>query len=95
MTPQHSNWVRTGLFALGCLLVFVSPAVGVIPGPGGLIVFAAGVALMLRTSLWAKRQFVHVKRRWPRIGNALDRGLRRASARRRRDIARDEAAGGD
>jgi hypothetical protein len=87
MTPQHSNWVRTGLFVLGCTLVAVSPAVGVIPGPGGLFVFAAGVALMLKTSLWAKRQFVHVHRRWPKIGNALNRGLRRPSARRRRAIA--------
>ena len=92
MTAQHSHWVRTILFVLGCALVAISPAVGVIPGPGGLIVFAAGVALMLKTSLWAKRQFVHVSRRWPRVGSALDRGLRRPSPRRRRELADDEAA---
>ena len=95
MTQQHSNWVRTGLFVLGCALVAVSPAVGVIPGPGGLIVFAAGVALMLKTSLWAKRQFVYVNRRWPKVGNALNRGLRRPSARRRRAIEDGEPAPAD
>lgn len=91
MTLAQSGWARTGVFVLGCVLVAISPAVGVIPGPGGLLVFAAGVALMLRTSVWAKRRFVHVKRRWPRVGDALDRGLRRASAKRRRGLLRDRA----
>ena len=36
--------VRSCLFALGCLLILLSPLVGALPGPGGVIVFAAGLA---------------------------------------------------
>lgn len=66
----------------------VAPIVGVIPGPGGIPVFAAGLALMLRNSDRAKRVFVRAKRRWPRLGHYADIGLRRGSARRRRAVAK-------
>ncbi|MGF1550461.1 MAG: hypothetical protein ACFBQW_08045 [Sphingomonadaceae bacterium] len=75
--------VRTGLFALGCLLMIVSPIVGAIPGPGGIFVFAAGLALALKYSQWAKRQYARFKRKRPRLGRWADRGLGRRSARRR------------
>lgn len=77
--------IRFCLFWLGVLLVIATPLVGILPGPGGIFVFAGGLALMLQNSHWAKRQFVHGKRRWPRLGRYADMGLRRASARRRRE----------
>ncbi|WP_309611297.1 hypothetical protein [Sphingomonas sp.] len=46
------------LFVLGAVLIILSPVAGVIPGPGGIFVFAAGLALVLKTSLWAKRNYV-------------------------------------
>jgi predicted membrane metal-binding protein len=73
------------LFA-AMLLIILSPIVGLIPGPGGVFVFAAGLVLLLRNSRWARRQFARGKRRWPRVGAMLDRGLRRGSAQRRRAI---------
>ena len=73
------------LFA-AVLLLILSPIVGAIPGPGGMFVFAAGLVLLLRNSRWARRQFARGKRRWPRVGAMLDRGLRRRSAQRRRAI---------
>ena len=81
--------LRLSLFTLGVVLVIASPVVGAIPGPGGIFVFAAGLALMLQNSLWAKKRFVQAKRRWPRFGHYADMGLRRPSAARRR--ARDRA----
>ncbi len=81
---------RFCLFWLGVLLLIATPFVGVLPGPGGIFVLAAALALMLQNSHWAKRRFVHTKRRWPKLGHYADMGLRRASARRRR--ARDLAA---
>ena len=75
--------VRTSLFVLGVLLMIGSPAVGVIPGPGGIIVFAAGLALVLRYSQWAKRQYVKFKRSHPKKGAWADWGLRRQSHKRR------------
>jgi hypothetical protein len=75
--------VRSCLFGLGVLLILVSPLVGAVPGPGGVIVFAAGLGLSLKYSDWAKRQYVRFKRRHPNKGRWADWGLRRSSARRR------------
>ena len=74
-------------------MVILSPIVGAIPGPGGVFVFAAGLALILQNSQRAKRTFVDVKRRYPKVGHYADMGLRRQSAARRR--ARDRAATAD
>ncbi len=81
--------VRTLLFALGCLFLLVSPLVGAIPGPGGVIVFALGLGLVLKYSEWAKRRYVRFKRSHPNKGRWADWGLRRASARRREERLRE------
>jgi len=78
--------VRTGLFATGLMLMIVSPLVGAIPGPGGVIVFAAGLGLTLKYSEWAKRQYVKFKRAHPNKGRWADWGMRRRSARRREEL---------
>ncbi|HZF43439.1 MAG TPA: hypothetical protein VEZ48_08530 [Sphingomonadaceae bacterium] len=80
--------VRKVLFLLGCLLLASAPILGPIPGPGGLIVAAAGMTLILRNSRWAKRRYVHFKRWQPRAGSWFDWGLRRGSARRRDALAK-------
>jgi hypothetical protein len=77
--------VRQTLFIVGVLLILVSPAVGVIPGPGGVVVFALGLGLVLKYSDWAKRQYVRFKRRHPNKGRWSDWGLRRESAKRREE----------
>jgi hypothetical protein len=60
--------VEWTLFVVGLLLLFVvAPLVGAIPGPGGVIVAGIGLALVLRTSLWAKRRYVHFKRWQPKV----------------------------
>ncbi|WP_286711525.1 MULTISPECIES: hypothetical protein [unclassified Sphingomonas] len=97
MASARSPIVRTALFVAGVLVIAVSPLVGILPGPGGIFVFAAGLVLVLRTSAWAQRAFCRAKRRWPRFGHYADMALRRRSARRRRlregaaEIARAEA----
>jgi hypothetical protein len=80
---KKSILLRQVLFFAGILLVIVSPLVGAIPGPGGVFVFAAGLALVLQNSEWAKRLYVRFKRRHPNKGRWADWGLRRLSARRR------------
>ena len=82
---KKSILIRQGLFCLGCLLIIISPLVGAIPGPGGVFVFAAGLALLLRNSEWAKRQYVKFKKKHPNKGRWADWGLRRLSARRREE----------
>ncbi len=79
---ESSLFPRT-MFALGVLLVLVvAPLAGLLPGPGGIVVVAAGLSLMLRHSLWAKRHYVRFSRRWPRHGARADWALRRKRGRK-------------
>ena len=75
--------VEWGMFAVGVLLIIAGLAIAPIPGPGGIFLIAPGVALILRTSMWAKRHYVRLKRWQPRAGHWTDLALRRKSARRR------------
>ncbi|GAA4026056.1 hypothetical protein GCM10022281_00780 [Sphingomonas rosea] len=77
------------VFATGVLLILVTPLVSALPGPGGIFVFAAGLTLILRSSLWAKKHYVRFKRWQPRAGGWADWGLRRASAKRREAIRKE------
>ncbi len=86
--------VRHCLVGLGFVLIALTPVVGPIPGPGGVIVFAAGAGLVLKYSGWAKRFYVRFKRRHPNKGRWADWSLRRASARRREE-ARQQSDGGE
>lgn len=42
------------VFALGLVLVIAAPLVGWIPGPGGIILFLAGIAVLASEFDWAK-----------------------------------------
>lgn len=79
----RSPTYRLVMFVIGVLLLILSPVVGALPGPGGIFVFAIGLGLILRSSLWAKRHYVVFKRKRPILGHWADWGLRRRSARRR------------
>jgi len=74
------------LFGIGVILLLISPLVGAIPGPGGVIVAGIGLALVLKTSMWAKRRYVRFKRWQPKAGRWTDWALRRPSAKRREAI---------
>jgi hypothetical protein len=84
--------VRHFLVGLGFLLIALTPIVGPIPGPGGVIVFAAGLSLILKYTGWAKRLYVRFKRKHPKKGSWADWSLRRASARRRHERSKLEGA---
>jgi len=75
--------VEWTLFGIGLLLLVVSPLVGAIPGPGGVIVAGIGLALVLKTSMWAKRRYIRFKRWQPKAGRWTDWALQRRSAKRR------------
>jgi hypothetical protein len=84
--------IEWGLFALGLLLLIVSPLVGILPGPGGVIVAGLGLALILKTSIWAKRHYVRFKRRRPKAGRWTDWALRRPNAARREALRKTARA---
>ena len=85
--------VEWALFGLGILLVIAGFAIAPIPGPGGIFLIAPGLALILKTSMWAKRHYVRVKRWQPKAGRWMDKALRRRSARRREAIRKAQQTG--
>jgi hypothetical protein len=86
-------FVEWALFGLGVILLLISPLVGAIPGPGGLVVAGIGLALMLKTSMWAKRRYVRFKRWQPKAGHWADLALRRRGARRRQGLRKTAQSG--
>ena len=75
--------VEWALFVLGVLLIIAGIAIAPLPGPGGIFLIAPGLALVLKTSMWAKRRYVRFKRWQPKAGRYADWALRRQSAQRR------------
>jgi hypothetical protein len=83
--------VEWAIFGLGLVLLAVSPIVGALPGPGGIIVAGIGLAMVLKTSMWARRYYVRFKRWQPKAGRWTDWALRRPSARRREALRKAQA----
>ena len=74
------------MFGVGVLLLILAPIVGALPGPGGIIIAGIGLALILKTSMWARRRYVRFKRWQPKAGRWTDWALRRPSAKRREEL---------
>ena len=87
---RDTRLAQSLLFGLGLFLLFVAaPLSSPLPGPGGTLLAVAGLTLILRTSLWAKRRYVRFKRWQPRAGSWFDWGLRRGSAKRREALRKE------
>jgi hypothetical protein len=88
-------WVEWSLFAVGVILIILGIVLAPLPGPGGIFLIAPGLALILKTSMWAKRHYVKFKRWQPKAGRWTDWALQRRSAKRREAIRKSgETAGG-
>ena len=96
--------VEWTMFAAGVLLLVLAVVSGpIIPGPNGVLFGAAGLSLILKSSLWAKRHYVRLKKkrvgfrgRHIVIGEWTDWALRRGSAKRREAIRKGgESSTGD
>jgi hypothetical protein len=85
--------VEWALFALGIAMILLGLLLVPLPGPGGIFLIAPGFALVLKSSLWAKRHYVRFKRWQPKAGRLADQALRRPSAKRRDAIRKADQAG--
>jgi hypothetical protein len=83
-------WVEWGLFAVGVVLIILGIIISPLPGPGGIFLIAPGAALILKTSMWAKRRYVKFKRWQPKAGRWTDWALQRRSAKRREALRKAE-----
>ena len=91
MTHRHPV-SRIAQLVLAGLLFVAGAVIAPLPGPGGIFFFAGGLILLLRNSRWARGRFARAKRRWPRVGDLLDRAMRRPSALRRHARAKAVSA---
>ena len=69
---KYTSGSRFLLAVIGFTLILISPIIGAIPGPGFIIVFPIGLALVLQNSRWAKKRYVDFKRRFPQYGKWTD-----------------------
>jgi hypothetical protein len=79
---RESPVTRFAALGLGVVLMIAAPLVSPLPGPGGIVLFAIGLGLVLRNSLWAKRRYVQFKRKRPKVGKTVDWWMRKRSRQR-------------
>lgn len=72
-----SRKFRLFWLTLGWIMIILSPVVGAVPGPGFILIFPVGLALVLKNSLFAKRQYTKLARTFPEYGNWVNWALRR------------------
>lgn len=74
------------LIGMGWTIIGLGVLIAPLPGPGGLPVVLLGGAILLRNSADARRLFVRMKRRHPRLFHPVERI--RVKLRRRRHESR-------
>lgn len=68
---------RSGLVALGVLIIIAGIIIAPLPGPGGIPVIVIGLMFVLRNSYGAKRHFVRATKRHPKMLHPIRRLMRR------------------
>lgn len=66
------------MLCLGWILLLSAPLIGALPGPGFLIVFPVGLAIILKHSRWAKRRYARITRDNPEYGYWINWAMRRS-----------------
>lgn len=68
---------RVAYMVSGVLVVILGVLIAPLPGPGGVPVIALGLVLILRSSFWAKRQFIRAQYARPKYVYPFRRLLRK------------------
>ncbi|TXG85241.1 MAG: hypothetical protein E6R12_01720 [Sphingomonadales bacterium] len=73
-SPELIRWI---MIAIGWVMMVVGIIISPAPGPMGAPVFAVGLILVLRNSRWARRQYIKLQRRYPKILGPVRTGVLR------------------
>jgi hypothetical protein len=68
---------RSAMLIAGILVIILGILIAPLPGPGGVPVIALGLILVLRSSYWAKRQFIRAQHARPRYVYPFRRLMRK------------------
>lgn len=71
----RKGW-QLALVLIGGVLVLVAIPIALLPGPGGIFIALPGLILILRNSIWARRQFIKFERQAPVVGGPLRKILK-------------------
>lgn len=91
-SPSLARVRQLALIGSGWFIVGLGVLIAPLPGPGGLPVILVGSVLVLRNSSDARKLFVRMKRRHPRLFSPVER-LRRRLRRRNRASHQGQAQG--
>lgn len=69
--------LKAAFTMLGILLMLTGVVISPLPGPMGLPLVLLGLVIVLRTSVWARRGFVKLYKRYPKWFGPLRRALRK------------------
>lgn len=83
---QQSGGLRFVMLVAGWAMIIISPIVGAIPGPGFIILFPIGLALVLKNSRWGKKIYIRFKRKFPAYSRWTDWALRRKGHKEMPDL---------
>lgn len=75
--PVFDRALRWGQMAAGVGLFLAGIAIAPLPGPLGVPVSMLGLAMVLKNSYWAKRQFIRAQRKRPKFVYPFRRLLRK------------------
>ncbi|AWK88889.1 PGPGW domain-containing protein [Azospirillum thermophilum] len=81
--PSLGRLRQLALIGMGWTIIVLGILIAPLPGPGGLPVIALGGVLLLRNSADARRGFVRLKRRYPRMFGPVERLRQRLRNRRK------------
>ncbi|MBW7850492.1 MAG: hypothetical protein H3C38_08365 [Rhodospirillales bacterium] len=84
MRLRQRRWFKVTAISTGVVVLAIGLVLGPLPGPTGLPVMFVGSVIILRHSSSARRWYILLGRRWPRLVGAVDRVLRRRRHARRR-----------
>lgn len=77
---------QLALIGMGWTIIGLGALISPLPGPFGLPVAIVGGIILLRNSAGARRLFVRMKRRYPRLFQPVER-IRQKLRRRQKDAA--------
>ncbi len=84
-TPD-SPFKRWVMIIIGWALMIAAPLIGWLPGPGGLVLFPLGLAILIKNSAWAKRFYTRASKRYPDYGRWANWAMRRKRFKERPDF---------
>lgn len=73
-SPEVVRWI---MIASGWVIMAAGIIISPAPGPMGAPIFAVGLILVLRNSRWARRQYIKMQRRYPKVLGPVRTGVLR------------------